>query len=379
MDFRICIIGAGAVGLAIAKSLSERTEGIVVVEKNLRFGEETSSRNSEVIHSGIYYPAGSLKARLCKNGNQMLYEYCREKQIPHRKCGKLIVATHREQLSRLKELHVQGVANGVEGIRTLKEDEIRNIEPDIFAETALFIPATGILDSHALMKNLFADAVSNGGDFVFKTEVTQIEKLDKGYRIEILESNGNKYTFTSGMVINCAGLGAEKLARSAGIAKDAYRLHYCKGEYFRLTGVNQVKLKHLVYPVPEPGLAGLGVHATISMDDSIKLGPNVLYLKENIYDYTVNPEHKKKFFESARKFLPFLEEQHLEAEMAGIRPKLQAEGDGFRDFVIQDEAGSGFPGFINLIGIESPGLTSCLSIASFVANILRSNIRNYIN
>lgn len=373
MDFKICVIGAGVVGLAIARELSKKHTGIVVIEKNLRFGEETSSRNSEVIHSGIYYPAGSLKARLCLNGNQMLYEYCAQNHIPLNKCGKLIVTTHPDQLPQLNKLHAQGIANGVKEIQKLTKEEINALEPDIYAENALFIPSTGIIDSHRLMKQLYSDGLTNGVDFVFQSRISDIRKMDKGYGMNVEDGTGAKDQFTSSWVINCAGLDSEKIARMAGIEVGANKLYFCKGEYFKLTGLGKIKLRHLVYPVPDPKLAGLGIHTTLSLDGSMKLGPNVIYLDENIYDYSVDQSHKKLFFDAASKYLPFLEEHHLEPEMAGIRPKLQAKGEDFRDFVIQDETSRGFSRFINLTGIESPGLTSCLSIAKYVGEMVQQS------
>ncbi|HAQ38587.1 MAG TPA: NAD(P)/FAD-dependent oxidoreductase [Saprospirales bacterium] len=373
MDFKICIIGAGVVGLAIARELSKKHKGIVVIEKNLRFGEETSSRNSEVIHSGIYYPAGSLKAGMCKNGNRMLYEYCEQNHIPHNKCGKLIVTTHSDQLPQLNKLLAQGMANGVENIQLLTKEEINESEPDIYAENALFIPSTGIIDSHRLMKQLYSDSLTNGVDFVFQSRISGIRKMDKGYILNVEDGTGSGDQFTSARVINCAGLDSEKIARMTGIEDEANKLHFCKGEYFKLAGSGIKRLRHLVYPVPDPKLAGLGIHTTLSLDGSMKLGPNVIYLEENMYDYSVDPSHKKTFFEAASKYLPFLEEHQLEPEMAGIRPKLQAEGEDFRDFVIQDETSRGFPGWINLTGIESPGLTSCLSIGKYVGDMFQES------
>lgn len=373
MDFKICVIGAGVVGLAIARELSKKHTGIVVIEKNLRFGEETSSRNSEVIHSGIYYPAGSLKARLCLHGNQMLYEYCAQNHIPNNKCGKLIVTTHPDQLPQINKLHAQGIANGVENILKLTKEEINALEPDIYAENALFIPTTGIIDSHRLMKQLYSDGLANGVDFVFQSRISDIRKMNKGYGMNVEDGTGAKDQFTSSWVINCAGLDSEKIARMAGIEDSENRLHFCKGEYFKLTGLGKIKLRHLVYPVPDPKLTGLGIHTTLALDGSMKLGPNVIYLDENIYDYSVDQSHKKLFFDAASKYMPFLEEHHLEPEMAGIRPKLQAKGEDFRDFVIQDETSRGFSRFINLTGIESPGLTSCLSIAKYVGEMVQQS------
>lgn len=373
MDFNICIIGAGVIGLAIAKSLSEKTEGIVVIEKNLRFGEETSSRNSEVIHSGIYYPSRSLKTVLCVKGNQMLYDYCDQKLIPYHKCGKLIVATDTDQFPEIEKLYQQGKANGVKDLQLLSRQEIFETEPGIYAEKALLVPSTGILDSHQLMKNLHGDAVVQGADFVFQSKVTGIRPLRDGYTVQIEAEAGNTDEFSAKWVINCAGLGSEHVAKMVGIHDPAYKLYFCKGEYFRIINSKQHVLRHLVYPVPEPGLAGLGIHTTISLDGIVKLGPNVVDLSENIYDYSVDEAHKKQFFEAASRYLPDLKEDQLVPEMAGIRPKLQTENGAFRDFVIQHEIERGFPGFIHLTGINSPGLTSCLSIAACVSEIFEKN------
>ncbi len=369
MDFDITIIGAGVVGLAIANELSKYYNNIVVIEKNNTFGQETSSRNSEVIHSGIYYPAGSLKAKLCVEGKKLLFGYCKEKGIKHKIIGKLLVATNKEEEKQLKVILNKAKANGVDDARKLALDEIKNIEPYIFATSALYFPTTGIIDSWGLMKQLETEAIRNGAQFVYGTKVVGINKITNGYEITLHDKNGND-TFTSSMVINSAGLFSDKVSEMAGIVDERYSLHFWKGEYFSVHNGKHKYIQHLIYPVPHPENISLGVHATLDINNRLKLGPNAIYLPIKNIDYTVDKTHKNLFYESVKKMLPFIELNDLEPDQAGIRPKLQKPGDAVRDFIIENEKDKGFNNFINLIGIESPGLTSCLAIARKVKNLI---------
>lgn len=371
MDFKYSIIGAGVVGLAIAARLSAKYKNIVVLEKNKKFGQETSSRNSEVIHSGIYYPTGSLKAMLCVKGREMLYEYCLKNEIPHRKCGKLVVATTSDECKIVESVLQQSKLNGVKDGKILSQDEIYQIEPEIFALSAVYFPSTGIIDSHSLMKCLETEAMNNGVQFAYGNCVKTIQKLDKGYCIGVSGPNDEIYEFTSEYVINAAGLNAYEISCIAGINNPEYRIYYWKGEYFSIQASKRNRIHSLVYPVPAKHITSLGIHATIDLTNRIKLGPNAIYLGDGIPDYTVNPEHKQAFYESAKKFLPFIELADLEPDQAGVRPKLQKPGDEVRDFIIRNEADKGFAGFVNLVGIESPGLTSCLAIAEFVKKLIK--------
>jgi len=276
-EFDVAIIGAGVVGLAIATELSKRQEGIFVIEKNRAFGLETSSRNSEVIHAGIYYPEGSLKARLCVEGNRLLYEFCQKYDIAHRRLGKIIVATNEDEVSKLEELYQQGLRNGVSDLSFLSQKEVKALEPNVEATAGMLSPSTGIADSHSLMRAFCGLVREQGTDFAFNTEVIGIEKTRDKYRVEIKDREGTS-SFTSNLLINSAGLNSDTIARLAGIDIDqaGYRLHYCKGEYFSLNAPEGAPVSRLVYPLPE--LAGKGIHITLNLDGNVRLGPNTRYV-----------------------------------------------------------------------------------------------------
>ena len=367
----ILIVGAGVVGLAVASELSGHFKNIVVVEKNESFGQETSSRNSEVIHGGMYYPANSLKARLCVKGRELLYDLCREHNIPCKKVGKLIVATDEEEIAQLKELFQTGQKNGVRGLKILKKGEIRKIEPEISAIAALYSPETGIIDSHKLMQHLLNFSKSKGVTFVFSSEATRISAARSSYAVSV-KSGQEETDLKARIVINSAGLDSDQVAEKAGIDTKScgYRLHYCKGQYFRISENRNRLVKGLVYPVPRNKGGGLGIHVTPDLTGSLRLGPDDSYLDGRIKDYSVDEKKRDDFHRSVAKFLPDLKEADLSPDVSGIRPKLQPKGGEFRDFVIRDEADKGLPGFINLIGIESPGLTASLAIAEDVGRIV---------
>ncbi len=365
----IAIIGAGVVGLAIAAEVANENRQVFVLEKNESFGLETSSRNSQVIHSGIYYPQGSLKAKTCVEGRAILYKLARKYQIDHRKVGKLIVAVDDREIEQLEALLEMGEGNGVEDLRILIGQEVRQIEPNVIAVAALFSPSSGIIDGYALMRYFIAQAKDNGGNIVYRSKVIGIDRESNGYKVSV-EDNSGGFSFNTKVLINCAGLNSDNIAGLAGIdiAQSGYKLHYCKGEYFRVNPDKSKLVKRLIYPAPKLIGAGLGIHTTPTFDGVMLLGPNSRYVDS--IDYSVNDQQKEAFYDSVTKFLPFIEYDDLEPEMAGIRPTLQGAGEGFKDFVIRDERDKGLPGFINLIGIESPGLTSCSAIAKYVAYIV---------
>jgi L-2-hydroxyglutarate oxidase LhgO len=369
----LIVIGAGVIGLAVAAEISARQPGlsILIMEKHESFGRETSSRNSEVIHAGIYYPAGSLKAQLCVEGNALLYSFCRQWGIAHRRLGKLIVANSPEQVAYLDNLRTQAEANGVWDLEELDTQQIGLLEPNIKAERALFSPTTGIVDTHALMARLEQNALQNGVLPAYCHPVTAIEPITDGYRVHFQNPDGSADAIDCHCLVNCAGLQADRLAALAGVATDqaGYSQHLCKGEYFSLPRGKAALITRLVYPPPLHELAGLGIHATKSLDGHLRLGPNTIYV-DDPEDYSVDPDHAAEFFHSVKSFLPFIEPEDLEPEMAGIRPKLSGPGEPFRDFIIRDESDRGLPGLINLIGIESPGLTCCLSIARLVSDLI---------
>jgi L-2-hydroxyglutarate oxidase LhgO len=372
MEITTTIIGAGAVGLAVAAELSKTREGVLLLERNPGFGQETSSRNSEVIHAGIYYAKGSLKARLCVEGNRRLYGLCEKSRIPHRRCGKLIVAASLDEEEVLADIQVRARENGVEDLKMVSARQIASLEPNVRACAGLISPSTGIIHSHRLMRHFAARARRNGVQFVPHTTVTRVERRDDGrYRVHAAYPDGEADIFSSRVIVNCAGLESDRIAASMGIDIDTagYRLHYWKGEYFSLDAAPGF-LNRLVYPVPQPNHVGLGVHATIDLSDRVKLGPNATYLPGRSLDYGVDPDARQAFFEAARRYLPAITLAQLKPEMAGIRPKLQKPGDPARDFIIAEESAKGFPGIVNLIGIESPGLTASPAIARHVAQLI---------
>jgi L-2-hydroxyglutarate oxidase LhgO len=370
MDADVTIIGAGVIGLAIAEKLSEKYGSSFLVEKHSTFGQETSSRNSEVIHAGIYYKKGSLKARLCIEGKNLLYDYCKKHNVPYNKCGKLIVATTEAEIPILEGIRKNAEESGVDDLVMLSREQVAELEPAIFTTGALFSPSTGIVESHSLMKQFETGSINNGCQVVYGSEVTGIRKIDGGYEISMPDSGGTSFSFTTRVLINSAGLESGRIAEMAGIKDESLRIHFCKGEYFRLRPPRNRLIGRLVYPVPHKNMEGIGIHVTIDMAGGVKLGPGVRYLESNVYDYTVDNSFQNEFYLSARKFLPFLEYDDLAPEMAGIRPKLQRPGEELRDFYIMEESRRGFPGLINLIGMESPGLTSSISIANFVSGLL---------
>lgn len=360
----IAVIGAGVIGLAIAYELSKLGKEVAVIEKNASFGEETSSRNSEVIHAGLYYPPGSLKAETCIEGKRLLYELCARHNIAHKKLGKLVVAPSNDEAAKIESIYQNALKSGVENLKLIDKDEAKKIEPDIEVKIALYSPESGIIDSHGLMRFFYETAKEKGVMFAFLNEVAGIKRAQDKYRISLKEPNGGLFNFESRLVINSAGLNSDKIAEFIGldIKKLAYKISYCKGQYFRIGDPQKFSIHHLVYPPATK--TDLGVHITPDLAQGLRLGPDAKYVDK--VEYSVEEKDKVNFFNSVRRFLPRLEMEDLTADTAGIRPKLQGAGDDFCDFVIKDESKNGFPGFINLIGIESPGLTACLSIAEKV-------------
>ncbi|MFH1868731.1 MAG: NAD(P)/FAD-dependent oxidoreductase, partial [Candidatus Omnitrophota bacterium] len=364
----VIVIGAGVVGLAVAARLSDKGKDVIAVEKHPTFGRETSSRNSEVIHSGIYYPKSSLKAKFCLEGKELLYEFCERYAVPHKKIGKLIVAVNSKEEKELESLIQQGHVNGVSDLILLNKEELRRAEPNIEAVAAIESPSTGIVDTHRLMKTLELQAKDCGTIFAYGCEAVGIEKSGEGYEVIILDADGERISLGAKVVVNSAGLYSDKIASMAGIDTEdsGYLIHYCKGEYFRVGGGKAKLLNKLIYPVPKK--TNLGVHTVVDMQGELKLGPNAFYVEDLNYD--VDASHAGAFHESVKGFLPFIDLDDLSPDTSGIRPKIQSEGDEFKDFVISNETGKGMPGFINLIGIESPGLTASLSIAKYIETMI---------
>lgn len=354
------IIGAGVVGLAVARVLALSGRETIVLEAADAIGTGTSSRNSEVIHAGIYYPNGSLKALFCVRGRQLLYDYCALHGVEHRRCGKLIVATNDAQLEVIHDIKGKAEANGVMDLKWLDAAECLAMEPALNTVGGYLSPSTGIIDSHGLMLAYQGDLEDAGGMIAFNSPLAGGEVTDGGINIEVGGEAG--MTIQCQTLVNCAGLGAQAAAAMIkGIPADSIPPRYlAKGNYFTLSGKSP--FSRPIYPVPEK--AGLGVHLTVDLGGQAKFGPDVEWIDK--IDYVVDPSRGEKFYAAIRDYWPGLEDGALQPGYAGIRPKLQAPGEISKDFVVQDSADHGVKGLINLYGIESPGLTSSLAIAEDV-------------
>ncbi len=367
MDRIDCIvIGSGVIGLAIARQLALAGREILIVEKERVFGSATSARNSEVIHAGIYYPQGSSKARFCVAGRHLLYEYCRTHHVPHRRCGKLIVATSLQQVQKLEGIRTKAVANGVDDLRLITAAEAVTMEPALRCVAALESPSTGILDSHAFMNALLGDATARGAVLALRSEVTRGEVRSDGFRLDITSGSTEATPVLARTVVNSAGLFAPALASTLkGIdAKHVPRPYFAKGNYYGLSG--KAPFSRLIYPVPEPG--GLGVHLTLDLGGQAKFGPDVEWLAlDDAADikYDVDPRRADGFYAEVRKYWPVLPDGALRPSYSGVRPKILPPGSE-ADFMVQGPETHGIPGLVNLFGIESPGLTASLAIASEV-------------
>jgi L-2-hydroxyglutarate oxidase LhgO len=360
-DIDCLVIGAGVVGLAVARELALSGREVVIAEATDGIGTQTSARNSEVIHAGIYYPPGSLKAHLCVAGRKALYRYLAERGLPYKACGKLIVATFDSQKPALETIMARARASGVETLRRLSGSEAKAMEPELRCEVALLSPETGVVDSHALMLSLLGDCEAAGGALALDTPITGWRRLADGLSVDFGGAEPATYSVRS--IVNAAGHGAPKLARRLeGFPADAVPAqHYAKGNYFALTG--RQPFSHLVYPVPEA--AGLGIHATIDMGGRVKFGPDVEWVGHD-QDLAVDPARAESFYAAIRTYWPALPDGALVADYAGIRPKLHGPGEPMPDFRIDGPELHGVPGLVNLLGIESPGLTSALAIAQMV-------------
>ena len=364
MDQVDCVVvGAGVVGLAVARALALQGREVMVLEAVNAIGTGTSSRNSEVIHAGIYYAPGSLKATLCVRGRTLLYDYCRERGISHRRCGKLIVATSPEQVAQLQGIAGQALRNGVADLVMLSADEARQREPQLVCDAALLSPGTGIVDSHGLMLALLGDLENAGGVLVLNSPLAKA--IVGPSVIELHAADGTRLQART--VVNAAGLQAPALAaRFAGLdPQHVPTAYYAKGNYFTLA--TRAPFSHLIYPVPQA--AGLGVHLTLDLGGQAKFGPDVQWV-DNPDDLAVDPARGDGFYAEVRKYWPGLQDGALLPGYAGIRPKISAPGEPACDFVIQGPRDHGVPGLVNLFGIESPGLTSCLAIGKWVAGLV---------
>lgn len=372
MDFDVVVIGGGVVGLSAANFLS-KDYSVLLVEKHPSFGCETSSRNSEVIHSGIYYPKHTLKAKLCREGNKSLYEWCERNNVPFKRIGKLIVAAETKELPLLAKLLENAKDNGIDNISMLTGEEVSKMEPNVKSIAGLWVESTGIVDSHRLMESIFASAQSNGCSFAFRHCVDAIRFCGDCYELTVSTDTGDVFSFSSKFVVNSAGLYSDLVCSLLGLDIDAlgYRLLWAKGHYFRVHPSKQHLVNHLIYPVPPIDSPFLGIHLTIELSGGLKLGPDIVFLDKRILDYTVREELREIFYQSVSRYLTGLTPSDLMPDQAGIRPKLKYYRE-YPDFIIKEESKNGFPGFINLVGIESPGLTCCLEIGKFVANLVNN-------
>jgi L-2-hydroxyglutarate oxidase LhgO len=357
------VIGAGVIGLAIARRLAQAGREVIVLEAAEGIGTVTSSRNSEVIHAGIYYPAGSLMAQMCVSGRHALYAYCREHGIPHRNCGKLIVATTPKETAKLASIRAHAEANGVDDLKTLTGEEARAIEPALSCDAALLSPSTGIIDSHAFMLALRGEAEDAGAALAFHTPLLHARASDG--RIELDAGGEAPMSLECSCLINAAGLFASAVARSIeGMPIELIPPSYlAKGNYFSCSA--RAPFSHLIYPVPEPG--GLGVHLTLDMAGQARFGPDVEWVES--IDYAVDPSRAERFYPAIRRYWPTLPDGALMPSYSGIRPKIVPPAVAVQDFLIQGHSTHGVEGLVNLFGIESPGLTSSLAIADYVGDL----------
>lgn len=360
------VVGAGVVGLAVARALALQGREVWLLEAANAIGTETSSRNSEVIHAGIYYPQGSLKARLCVQGKAMLYDYCSERGVPHSRCGKLIVATSTEQQNALTGIRARAQANGVDDLQWLSREEARALEPELECVAALLSPSTGIVDSHALMLALLGDLENAGGVLALNSPLAKARCTPQAIHLEAMDGT----CISARTVVNAAGLHAPVLARQfEGLsAVHVPQAAYAKGNYFTLSG--RAPFSHLIYPVPEA--AGLGVHLTLDLGGQAKFGPDVQWV-EGPEDLVVDASRSETFYAEVRKYWPGLRDGALAAGYAGIRPKIHGPHEPAADFLIQGPRDHGVSGLVNLFGIESPGLTSALAIGAHVAGLLHQD------
>lgn len=359
------VVGAGVVGLAVARSLALAGREVIVLEAANAIGTETSSRNSEVIHAGIYYPTGSLKARLCVAGREALYRFCADRGIPHKRLGKLIVATDESQVPKLDAIRRQAASNGVDDLYPIAGAEAMALEPQLRCEAALVSPSTGIVDSHGVMLALQGDLEDRGGMIAFNSPLLSGRVEDDGFTLEV--GGPEPMRIGCALLVNAAGLGAWDAARTLDgfPAGDIPPKHLAKGNYYAL-GMGRSPFTRLIYPIPEDG--GLGVHVTLDLAGQARFGPDVEWIDR--VEYSVDPRRADRFYDSIRRYWPALPDDALVPAYCGIRPKLSGPGEPAADFLIQGPAVHGVPGLVNLFGMESPGLTSCLAIGDFVAGMV---------
>jgi len=369
----IIIIGAGVIGLAVAAEVARENRTVYILERNAGFGRETSSRNSGVIHTGVLSRAGSLNAHLCIAGKSLIYQLCREYSIDHRRTGKILVACDLEDIAALETIY----QHKDEGIlmEYISKQKLQKLEPAVRGEAALLLPEAGVVDAHALMSCYLGLAACKGAQLICRTEVTGISQSGEGYEIQVREPDGTS-NLQAGIVINCAGFNSDKVAAVAGIdiAQEHLQISYFKGEYYSICSAKARRInQRLVYPTLRPG--GLvGIHTVLDVDGRVRLGPD-FYQVDKI-DYAIDDSRRSIFCKGAQRLFPFVEIDDIEPESTGIMPRLYATNEPFVEFYIRHEYEKGLPGFINLVGIESPGLTASPAIAKYVGRIVESILGN---
>ena len=363
MEADVAVVGAGVMGLAVARALALAGREVFLLESERFVGFHTSSRNSEVIHAGLYYPPGSLKARFCVEGKVALYAYCREHHVPHARLGKVLVATSDEEVPALERIAAVAKANGVDDLRWLKAAEVAELEPELACVRGLLSPSTGIVDSHALMGALRADALAAGAHLLLATPVLSGRVHPGGVELSLGGDEPARVTFRT--VVNAAGPWAQTVARTLeGLpAASIPPQHFAKGHYYVLSGKSP--FRRMVYPVPVPG--GLGTHVTLDLSGQAKFGPDVAWVDG--MDYAFDETRAAAFYASIRRYWPGLRDGQLQPGYTGIRPKLSAEGEPAADFLVQGPEAHGVPGLVHLYGIESPGLTAALPLAAHVLSL----------
>jgi len=369
----ITIIGAGIVGLSITANVARKGREVLLVEKHTRFGQETSSRNSQVVHASIYYPAGFLKGQLCLEGNELMYKLCEDKNIPCKNLGKLIVAVNEKEEAMLENLMKMGEANGAKGLKIIPGKKVNELEPNVKATAAIVCPTSGIVDTHQLMQYWEIHARKMGAEIAYGVEVKGIEKTGNGYRVEVIDADGKQFDFQTRILINSAGLNSGNVAAMAGIDIDraGYRINHLKGMYFRVGNGKEKMARMLIYPVP-PKPGSVGVHTVPELDGGMRLGPHDVWIDE--IEYHVDESLRDLFYSEVKSFLPFIEPEDLYPDTAGIHPKVQKPGEPMKDFIIAHETTKGLPGLINLVGIESPGVTASPAIGHYVARMVEEII-----
>jgi len=367
-DYKIVIIGAGVVGLAIARSLARlKIDSVLVIEKESNYGRGISSRNSEVIHSGIYYPINTLKSKYCIKGRKLIYNYCKVNNIYHKQCGKIIVAK-KNQKQELQALMDLGQHAQINSIKWLTKKDISKLEGLVEADYGIYIPETGIIDSHGLMNSFYNESVNINHDYLFKSELIGCSKINRGYEIHLKTPATSTEIVKCDWIINASGLNSDLIAHKIMGNQITPSLVYSKGYYFSLNNKWHNKFSHLIYPIPDKDQHSLGIHISFNKKGHVKLGPDAHFLKNRNENYSMDESLLHIFYKAALQYIPNLNIEDLSPDYSGIRPKINSKGYTFQDFYIQHEIENSFPGLINLIGIDSPGLTSAIAIGEDIAS-----------